>query len=190
MVKFYKFLWVFVLAAILLTGCEKNAADPTIEATVATQPPTPTTTVMVYMIGSDLEAKAGSGTKDLAEMAASGVDLEHVNLVVYAGGSPHWHNEAASSEEHRVLTLGAEGFTAVAATDPASMGGSECLTNFLNYAYTNYPADQYALILWDHGDGPVIGYGRDMLFDNDSLTLSEMEQALAASPFTDPSAQL
>ena len=185
MVKFYKFLWIFVLAAILLAGCEKTAADPTIDATVAAQPPTPTTTVMVYMIGSDLEAKAGSGTKDLAEMAASGVDLEHVNLVVYAGGSPHWHNEAASSEEHRVLSLGAEGFTAVSATDPASMGGSECLANFLNYAYANYPADQYALILWDHGDGPVIGYGRDMLFDNDSLTLSEMEQALAASPFSE-----
>ena len=173
--------WIFpaFLALLLLVGCSRTPEEiqpPPTEAPL-------TTTVMVYMVGSDLEAKAGSATKDLEEMAASGVDTSLVNLVVYAGGSPHWHNEVASPEEHRVLTLGAEGFRCVNTQPVSSMGESPCLASFLNYVYTNFPADRYALILWDHGDGPVIGYGRDMLFGNDSLTLSEMRQALEDSPF-------
>lgn len=142
-----------------------------------------TTTLMVYMIGSDLEAKSGAGTDDLQEMAASGVDLSKVNVLVYAGGSPHWHNELADPEVHTLLRLTENGFEAITSTEAVSMGQAECLTNFLNYGYSNFPADRYGLILWDHGNGPVIGYGKDMLFENDCLTLQEMQQALDASPF-------
>jgi len=165
-----KWLLVLLAAVLMLAGC---GAPDTPEKT----------TVMIYMIGSDLEAQAGAGSRDLMEMAASGVDLEKVNVVVYAGGSPHWHNEAADPETHTVLLLTAEGFTSIATTPVSSMGEAACLSNFLTYAHTNFPADEYALILWDHGDGPVIGYGKDMLFDNDTLTLQEMAQAMENSPF-------
>ena len=142
-----------------------------------------TTTLMVYMIGSDLESKSGAGTEDLQEMAGSGVDLSKVNLLVYAGGSPTWHTDLAAPEQHTLLRLTENGFETVAATDTYSMGLSQCLTTFLTYGYENFPADRYGLILWDHGNGPVIGYGKDMLFENDCLTLAEMAQALADSPF-------
>ncbi len=142
-----------------------------------------TTTLMIYMVGSDLEAKAGAATKDLQEIAQSGVDLDRVNVLVFAGGTPNWHNEAASAQEHRILQLTPEGFRPLASTKLGSMGESGCLTKFLNFAWENMPADRFALILWNHGDGPVMGYGRDMLFDNDSLTLQEMAQALESSPF-------
>lgn len=143
------------------------------------------TTLMVYMIGSDLEAQAGAGTRDLMEMAASGVDLERVNVVVYAGGSPHWHNESADPQEHNLLWLTEEGFEKITSIPTSSMGEAACLSNFLTYAHANFPADEYALVLWDHGDGPVIGYGKDMLFDKDSLTLQEMGQAMENSPFAE-----
>lgn len=175
--KPWKYLLTAVLVLLCLSGCRESVPAE------ASEPQDSTTTLMVYMVGSDLEAKAGAATKDLAEIAESGVDLSKVNVLVYTGGAPHWHNEAASSEEHRILQLTDEGFMPIAATASVSMGQSECLTDFLTYAWENHPADQYALILWDHGDGPVIGYGRDMLFDNDTLTLKEMEAALAASPF-------
>lgn len=165
-----KWLLGFLLMVLVLCGC--GAPDLPEK-----------TTVMVYMIGSDLEAQAGAGTRDLMEMEASGVDLSKVNVVVYAGGSPHWHNENANAQEHSLLWLTPEGFQKITSTPTSSMGDAACLSNFLTYGYTNFPADEYALILWDHGDGPVIGYGKDMLFDNDTLTLQEMGQAMENSPF-------
>ena len=167
-----KWLLLLLLAVLVLSGC---GAPDTPEKT----------TVMVYMIGSDLEAQAGAGTRDLMEMAQSGVDLEKVNVVVYAGGSPHWHNENANAEEHSLLWLTPDGFQKITSTPTSSMGAAACLSNFLTYAHTNFPADEYALILWDHGDGPVMGYGKDMLFDNDTLTLQEMGQAMENSPFAE-----
>lgn len=174
--RYIGFLYI-LLAALMLAGCRASAPEAT------TIPEDSTTTLMVYMIGSDLEAKAGAATKDLLEMEASGLDLSRVNVVVYAGGSPHWHNEDAAAEEHTLLYLTGDGFARATSTPSISMGEAPCLSRFLTYAHDNFPADNYALILWDHGDGPVIGYGRDMLFDNDTLTLREMAQALAESPF-------
>ncbi len=141
------------------------------------------TTLMIYMVGSDLEAKSGAGTADLEEIAESGIDLEKNNVIVYAGGTPKWHNEVARAENHTILELTEQGFGAVAAKETSSMGDAACLTELLHYGYQYYPADQYVLILWNHGNGPVIGYGKDMLFDQDSLTLQEMQTALANSPF-------
>lgn len=175
------FTVILLLSLLLLAGCSKDT--PAAEQPTVPEPLT-TTTVLVYMVGSDLEAKAGAATADLTEMEQSGVDLSRVNLVVYAGGSPAWHNETASSEVHTVLQLTTDGFVAVTQTPSCSMGSSECLTNFLNYGYSNFLADRYALVMWDHGNGPVIGYGKDMLFDNDSLTLLEMETALENSVFS------
>lgn len=169
---------LLLLLALLLTGCGKQTNIPQADFTLPE-----TTTLMIYMIGSDLEAQAGAATRDLQEILESGVNREQVNVVVYAGGSPHWHNENAMPENHTLLWLTDAGFQQVAAVPTSSMGQADCLANFLTYAHDNFPADHYALILWNHGDGPVIGYGKDMLFDNDSLTLLEMQQALSSTPF-------
>ncbi len=169
-----KLLCVFLVCIMLILAAGCTKADTA---------PVETTTLMVYMIGSDLESKSGAGTEDLQEMAQSGVDLSKVNVLVYAGGSPTWHSDLADPEQHTLLRLTETGFETVAATDSYSMGLSQCLSSFLTYSYENFPANRYGLILWDHGNGPVIGYGKDMLFDNDCLTLTEMSQALANSPF-------
>ncbi|MBQ4150428.1 MAG: hypothetical protein IJC81_01310 [Clostridia bacterium] len=185
-------LFSFLLVVFISFGCSDNDAIPTITvnptlnantASIAAPSTTKNSTLMIYMIGSDLEARGGSGTKDLIEMEESGVDLSDVNVVVYTGGAAHWHNETVTKEEHHLLELGKDGFASVKTFERASMGNPEPLCDFLNYAYENYPAENYSLILWDHGSGPVIGYGMDMLYDNDSLTLSEMRKALENSPF-------
>ena len=41
------------------------------------------------------------------------------------------------------------------------MSDPEVLKAFINYGVENYPAEQYDLILWDHGGGPSSGYGMD-----------------------------
>lgn len=176
-----KKLCILVLVMVLLlAGCKKE------------QPPAPTTqpvqqqvstTLMVYMIGSDLEAKGGAGSNDLEEMLNSGVDLALHNVVVCAGGSKRWHNETMGESQAAYLELTEQGFTKVQDRNSASMGEGVRLTDFLQFAWENYPAERFALVLWDHGSGPVMGYGVDELFERDSLLLEEMRQGLQASPF-------
>ena len=50
-------------------------------------------TLMIYMIGSDLESKGGAAVSDLWEIASSGADVSAVNVLVYTGGTTKWHNE-------------------------------------------------------------------------------------------------
>jgi len=170
--------------ALLLTACSQaDAPSGDSPATQEKPPADGSTTLMVYMVGSDLESKAAAGTTDLDEMVASGVDLSSTNLVVCAGGSKKWHNDVVTEENLSTLHLTENGFESVKTTDAVSMGDASTLSDFLTYAYETYPADNYALIMWDHGMGPVIGYGKDMLFDKGALTLAEMQEALKNSPF-------
>ena len=176
-----------IIAVLLLVfslfSCEKGDVVET-EAPVYTEnEPVQTSTLLVYMVGSDLEGRAAAATNDLAEMEASGIDLSHTNVVVCAGGSQYWHGVDAAVDRITVLELSGEGFSRVHDMPLASMGEAETLCSFLNYGYESYPSDSYSLIMWNHGNGPVIGYGKDMLFDGDSLTLSEMKKALEASHF-------
>lgn len=140
-------------------------------------------TVLIYMIGSDLESRGGAGTEDMEELKNSGINTENTKIVVFAGGTPMWHNDINSTDKINVLELTENGFEVVTHMDISSMGTAESLAEFLTYGYENYPADSFGLVMWDHGNGPNIGYGKDMLFDKDSLTLAEMNEALALSPF-------
>ena len=140
-------------------------------------------TVMIYMIGSDLESKSGMATEDLNEITESKISRRKANVVVCAGGTEKWRNDNVSADNNTILELGRDGFTAVDTWEPDSMGESSTLSRFLTYCKDNYDSEEYALILWDHGSGPVMGYGLDTLHDRDCLTLPEMREALAASPF-------
>lgn len=161
--------------ALALVGCGKQEAPA-----AATNK---SMTLMIYMIGSDLEAKGAAGTNDFKEMAESGIDLTKANVVVYAGGSKKWHNDIVDAEKHTLLNLTESGFEVVETKERASMVEAQCLQDFVNYAYENYPAENYSLILWDHGAGPVEGYGKDLFYEDDTLTLPEMKIALDGTPF-------
>ena len=158
-----------------------DAAKPT-NNTDVNDHGTPKITLMIYMIGSDLESKCASATTDMEEIAASKIDTSVVNLLVLSGGSEQWHN-GLSSDEITLQLLTKDGFVKQDYKDSGSMGEPGCLQRFLDYSYNNYKTDEYDLILWDHGNGPIIGYGKDTLNDNDSLTLTEMRQALTDSRF-------
>ncbi len=139
-------------------------------------------TVMVYMVGSDLESKSGAATLDLQEMADSGIDLSKNNVVIYTGGCEKWFNDI-SAETNNIYQLTDNGLVKVKEYKSSSMGNPSNLSEFLNFTYKNYKTDSYNLILWDHGNGPVLGYGKDRLYENDSLLLSEIDTALKKSPF-------
>ena len=189
---FLLLLALLAAAALAVSACGAPAAqDRTTEASSATAAPaettapapTETTTLLIYMIGSDLEAKTGAGTNDLEEIRLSGVDLQHNNILVCAGGTVVWHNDFVSAGQNTLLRLTEAGWEQAAAYEKQSMGESACLTRFLTDGCALCPADRYALILWDHGNGPVVGYGKDFAFEGDRLTLPELRDALAGSPF-------
>ena len=134
-------------------------------------------TVMVYIVGSNLESRYGAATNDMEEMRAAGLDFDRTNLLVYTGGSKRWVSNIPNTSNN-VLDMSVDTRSQtdriMAQTDSsADMGLPETLAEFINYCTTNYPARHYGLILWDHGGGPLWGYGSDELFKNDSLLLGE-----------------
>lgn len=164
---------------------DKNITDENNESLVKKD--IGTYTVLLYMVGSNLESEGGAASKDLMEIMNSGVDTSRVNVLVYTGGSQYWHS-GISNEVNSVYHLNGTGSSAtlefVGATDAnLNMGEAETFASFIDFGYENYPADHYALICWDHGSGPVSGFGNDELFEYDSLLLPELEVALGMTSF-------
>ena len=122
-------------------------------------------------------------TEAIQEMLDSGVDTEKVNLFICAGGTSKWQGGLGNTESLSLLHLTDKGFAQEGTLPLQSMGEPDCLAEFINEGIKKYPAEHYALIFWDHGNGPVMGYGKDILFDKDALTLTEMREAMEKTPF-------
>ena len=141
-------------------------------------------TVLIYMVGSNLETNRGAATSDLEEILASGIDFTGNNIIVYTGGARKWSSNIPCDRNCLLdLSKGSDSWLAGMTDGSSDMGAPETLTEFLNTAVENYPARHYCLIFWDHGSGPISGFGVDELFGNDSLQFGELRQAMDASPF-------
>ncbi len=132
-----------------------------------------------YLCGSDLESENGAATEDLDEMLS--VDLpENVTVVIQTGGAYEWQNDVVESSVLGRYVYDYEGFYLVDEAPNASMGDPDTLADFLSFCVENYPADRQAVIFWNHGGGSVAGVAFDEQFDDDALTLTEIEEAFAA----------
>lgn len=148
------------------------------------------TTVMVYLCGSSLEKVSGNpvddidfASSDLNEMMYSGFNQEKVNVIVMAGGAESWHLDVideSSTGIYRVLNREIVPIASDRRTH--NMGHSDTLSGFLRFCYENYPAEKYALIMWDHGGGSINGICEDALY-SDSLSMQEVVKGLRESPF-------
>ncbi|MEM3913211.1 MAG: clostripain-related cysteine peptidase [Desulfurococcaceae archaeon] len=127
-------------------------------------------TFMVYMVADNnldpyayldfLEMESVGSTSDVNIIVLA--DLIHVNgTVMYYveknGSTVIWGNW---SNEYEL-----------------NMGDPRTLVWFINEAASRYPAQHYALILWDHGDS-WNGFGWDET-NNDYLTVEEIKEALS-----------
>ena len=139
-------------------------------------------TLMIYMCGSDLEEKNASATRDLMEMMQSGFDPRSVNVLVMTGGSQTWAS-GYSADETGIYRVMPGSTIRLTASDRKNMGDPDTLTQLLRYGYEECPAKKYALILWDHGGGPMNGICWDTLSDGDHLTMEELDNAMRESPF-------
>ena len=139
---------------------------------------------MIYMIGSDLESKYLAGTKDIDEIIDSSINYNDVNILIYTGGSKKWHNENIPSDKQGLFEINSNGIKKIKEFDNyESILDKNNLLYLLNYGYKNYNTEFYDLILWDHGAGPIYGYGYDEYNKNDSMSINEIKSALNSSPF-------
>lgn len=138
-------------------------------------------TIMIYMVGSDLESKSKQGTFSLADITRSNIDLRHNNIILMVGGSEKWHN-FVNKDEIGIYELTSSGFVKKKQMPVESMGSDSTLEKFLDYSYEEYPAEKYDMIFWNHGLG-AIGIEQDEL-SKDFLTINELNNAFRNSPFS------
>ncbi len=102
-------------------------------------------TVMVYMAGdNNLDPE---GVQDLQEMKKVG-STDKVNIVA--------EFDRAKRHVARRYYLRKGGIVtgdAVASLGVVNTGDPKCLYDFIQWGVTNYPADHYLLVLWNHGQG-------------------------------------
>ena len=110
------------------------------------QQPVADWTFMVYLDGdNNIE---GDAIADFLEMAEVGSTTD-LNIIVQLDllGGPNTRRfrvtqGMAPSEVDALEPIG-----------EANMGDPQTLVDFVQWAATNYPAERYALVLWDHGGG-------------------------------------
>lgn len=139
-------------------------------------------TLMIYMVGSNLESQSGLATVDLNTIDYEKTSLENINVLLIAGGSRRWKNSYIDEDETSIYKLTSNGFVKDKTQPKQNMGSNQVFTNFLDYVYQNYKTDEYDLIFWNHG-GAILGSEYDELYDNDLLTLNEIKEGLNNSKF-------
>ena len=134
-------------------------------------------TFMVYMDGdNNLEEYA---IDDFLEMSSVGSTSDVAIVVLLdryngSGGYGGW-TDARIFYVDRGETPSA--INADEVWGEVNMGDSSTLIRFINYSITNYPAQHYALVLWDHGGG-FLGVCWDDTSGGDNLNLDEIRYAL------------
>lgn len=156
-------------------------------ATATPDPNLPDWTILVYMnADNNLEA---AGLLDLNEMEAAPAS-EQVNVLVQidrAVGEVVSDEDWTDARRYRIQNdddLSAIGSELVAEMGELNMGDPQVLTDFVAWGVATYPANRYALILWDHGagwngvafDGDTAVYG-----EPDYLSLNDLTGALTQS---------
>lgn len=144
-----------------------------------------TTTVMVYMCGSNLESQYGLATHDINEMIQARFTPRITNVVLMTGGSSDWVSDKFDPEQSGIYQLRGSSPVPLAEGPSLNMGQSDTLSYFLNTAYEKCPADRYILIFWNHGGGPIKGVCWDENYGKDSLMIPELIQGLENSPFAE-----
>lgn len=138
-------------------------------------------TFLVYMVGSDLEAgteewSGGAATLDMKEMMSIG-STPNLNIIVTTGGALAWQQPEISAEKIQRWKIEKGEKVALGDSEDTYMSNPNTLKNFIIWGTKNYPANRYALVLWNHGSGSVEGFGLDQN-NNRTLKLTNIKTAL------------
>ena len=148
-------------------------------------------TIMVYITASDLYPFA---FEDINEMEVAALDLpSSVNIAVFWDQSAEFPTyatpgEAAWGDAGRAIIVGDSNLSSVASnferTGERDSSNPDTLVEFITWATTARPADNYGLVMWDHGSG-LSGFNNDDadgIIDTDAVfTTQELVGALESS---------
>jgi hypothetical protein len=141
--------------------------------------PDTTWTFMAYVMGdTNLEPYA---LDDLAEMASVGTS-DHLNIVTMVDRSPDYSDDGLDDisnwEDTKLLEVQQDDFVVLDDLGERNTGSSDTLASFIETAVTDYPADRYVLLMWDHGGG-WLGMGADETDGDDPLELDEIAAGIS-----------
>lgn len=171
--------WGMLLLTMLLIACGGGDGDR----------PRAKTTMLVYLVASDLIASAEG---DLTHMLAA-ASSKDINVVLQVGGGSAAGSVAGvdltQTVRYRLTPAAApsngRGWTLERlpqAEQPGAqvaMNKADTLRNFIQWGARQYPAQQYALTLWNHGGGPVAGFGWDEAYGGGkSMSVKDITSAI------------
>lgn len=143
-------------------------------------------TILVYMIGSNLESGGESGieaggaaTRDLMEMAEARWG-DDINLIIETGGAKQWANSVVDADKLQRFEMRDGSLNLLEELPLEQMSTQPALSDFITYGIENYPAKRFGLILWNHGGGLLGGYGDDELYDA-GMMISDVASAIKTS---------
>ncbi len=139
-------------------------------------------TIMVYIDGANLESDYGLASEDIQEMISAAYSREDTNVIIQTGGTKKWSMEEIATDKIGRYRVSEGSLELLEQLPQQNMVKKETLIDFINYCYGSFPANRYGLILWDHGAGPIIGYGVDQNYgENESMSLTSLKEALETS---------
>ena len=160
----------------------ESTTETTTEAIITGEPGSKT--IMMYMVGSDLESEHAAASDDIQEIIDSNFNDDSINFLIYTGGCSDWDISDIPDGENTTFLITDGDLQELDNEGARNMGDADTLSDFLTYGYENYPAEQYSVIFWNHGGGSFSGFGYDELTE-DSLTLIELSEAFGNSPFNE-----
>ena len=137
-------------------------------------------TVMMYIIGSDLETKWGEASMDIQEILDANLG-SNVNFIIQTGGAQQWQNDLMIDGECQRFEVQGNKLVELQKLGKMNMADYNSLTDFINYCKNTFPADSYMLVLWDHGGDIPISYGVDEMFPGKMMTAAEIGMAVGNS---------
>ncbi len=138
-------------------------------------------TVMIYLAAdNDLEEY---GIGDVNEMEVVG-STTNVNVVVQMDRAPGYDSTNGNWTDARRLYITRDrdvdriNSEVVETLPETNTGDPAVLADFVTWTMDNFPAQRYALILWDHG-GSWLGVATDSSSRDNDLSMPELDEALS-----------
>ena len=138
-----------VLAAgpFALTGC---AGAPVATSTESSW------TFSLYLCGSDLESRHAEATRTLRGLLKADIPSD-VRVLVQTGGAASWRTDGVDADAVQRFEVRDGKLELLETLDAVSMGSGDTLADFLAFSAKEAPSERAAVVLWNHGGGPVGG---------------------------------
>ena len=109
-------------------------------------------TLLIYMIGSDFEAKKYTATQDIHEMLKADAD-SNINIVLQTGGGMQGNAselDFTKVQRHKIVNGTLQNLMDLG---HKNMAEPNTLSDFLSWGISEFPSKKYAIIFWGHGSG-------------------------------------